>query len=156
MRRMGFWGWLALVLTVIGAINWGLVGLFGFNLVEAIFGAGTLLTSIVYIIVGLAGIGLLVGALAMASASERRNTPVARRSEQLAMGGGRPQGTATRINPVQLQKYLKGVDYPASKTDLLEQAERNGADRNVMETLSALPRDNFDSPNDVSEAIGEM
>ena len=46
---------LALVLVVIGAINWGLIGLFGFNLVTFLFGR-TLLTPIVYILVGLAGI----------------------------------------------------------------------------------------------------
>ncbi len=45
----------ALVLMVIGALNWGLVGLFNFNLVSAIFGDGVL-ADIVYIIVGLAGI----------------------------------------------------------------------------------------------------
>lgn len=45
----------ALVLMVIGAINWGLIGLFGFNLVTALFG-NTFLTPLVYILVGLAGI----------------------------------------------------------------------------------------------------
>jgi|GEM_PF-1073992 len=45
----------ALVLMVIGAINWGLVALFGFNLVTFLFG-DTFLTPLVYILVGLAGI----------------------------------------------------------------------------------------------------
>lgn len=45
----------SLVLMVIGALNWGLIGLFRFNLVAAIFGTGVL-ASIVYVIVGLAGI----------------------------------------------------------------------------------------------------
>ncbi len=52
-----------LALTIIGAINWGLVGLFSFNLVEAILGVDTLLTNVVYTFVGLAGIiniGLLL------------------------------------------------------------------------------------------------
>jgi len=51
-----------LVLTIIGAINWGLVGLLNFNLVDTIFGVGSMLTRIVYSIVGIAGlinIGLL-------------------------------------------------------------------------------------------------
>lgn len=54
---------IALGLVIIGALNWGLVGLFNFNLVEALFGVDTLLTNIVYTFVGLAGvinIGLLV------------------------------------------------------------------------------------------------
>jgi uncharacterized membrane protein YuzA (DUF378 family) len=49
----------ALVLMVIGAINWLLIGLFGFNLITAIFGystAGVVVTRILYILVGLAGI----------------------------------------------------------------------------------------------------
>ncbi len=44
-------GWV----LVIGAINWGLVGLVGMNAVESILGAGSLLTRVVYIVVGLAG-----------------------------------------------------------------------------------------------------
>jgi uncharacterized membrane protein YuzA (DUF378 family) len=48
--------WLALV--VVGALNWGLVGLFEFNLVEEIFGAGTV-ADVIYVIVGLAGLMML-------------------------------------------------------------------------------------------------
>jgi uncharacterized membrane protein YuzA (DUF378 family) len=47
--------WIALILVIVGAINWGLVGLFGFNLVESILNVGTL-TNIVYDLVGLAGL----------------------------------------------------------------------------------------------------
>lgn len=52
-----------LVFTIIGAINWGLIGLLDFNLVSAIFGVDSILTNIIYIIVGVCGIvniGLLV------------------------------------------------------------------------------------------------
>ena len=51
-----------LVLSIIGCINWGLVGLFNFNLVEYLLGDGSLLTRIVYILVmvsGLVNIGIL-------------------------------------------------------------------------------------------------
>ena len=48
--------WLALV--VVGAINWGLVGLFEWNLVEEIFGTGTA-TDVVYVVVGVAGLMML-------------------------------------------------------------------------------------------------
>jgi len=44
---------LTLVLVIVGGLNWGLVGLFGFDLVAAIFGAGTALVRLVYILVGL-------------------------------------------------------------------------------------------------------
>lgn len=47
---------LALILMAVGALNWGLIGFFDFNLVAAIFGAGSLLSRIVYCLVGLSGI----------------------------------------------------------------------------------------------------
>ena len=46
---------IALVFTIIGAINWGLIGLFNFNLVEAVFG-DALFSPIIYMLVGSAGI----------------------------------------------------------------------------------------------------
>ena len=42
-----------LVLVIVGGLNWGLVGLFDFDLVAAIFGAGSVLSRIVYILVGI-------------------------------------------------------------------------------------------------------
>jgi uncharacterized membrane protein YuzA (DUF378 family) len=47
---------IALILVIVGAINWGLVGLFnGFNIVEVLLGTG-MVAKIVYILVGLAGL----------------------------------------------------------------------------------------------------
>ena len=51
-----------LVLSIIGCINWGLIGLFNFNLVEYLLGDGALITRIVYVLVmlsGLINIGIL-------------------------------------------------------------------------------------------------
>ena len=45
-----------LVIAIIGCINWGLVGIFSFNLVEFLFGNATLLTRIVYTLVAISGI----------------------------------------------------------------------------------------------------
>ncbi len=47
---------IALVLIIIGAINWALVGLFDFNLVTSIFGEKTLLTKVIYLVIGISGI----------------------------------------------------------------------------------------------------
>ncbi len=47
---------IALFLVIIGAINWGLIGLFDFNLVDTLFGVDSMLSKIVYILVGLSGI----------------------------------------------------------------------------------------------------
>lgn len=53
--------WAAVALVVIGALNWGLVGLFGFNLVSAIFG-DSILSRIVYVVVAAAGLYLIADA----------------------------------------------------------------------------------------------
>lgn len=47
---------IALVLVIIGAINWGLIGIFGFNLVSAIFGEMSIITRIIYVLVGISGL----------------------------------------------------------------------------------------------------
>lgn len=47
---------LAWILVIIGAINWGLIGFFNWNLVDAIFGVGSVVSRIIYALVGLAGL----------------------------------------------------------------------------------------------------
>ena len=47
---------IALILVIIGAINWGLIGFFEFNLVSEIFGAMSTVSRIIYSLVGLSGI----------------------------------------------------------------------------------------------------
>lgn len=47
---------ICLVIATIGCLNWGLVGIFNFNLVEFLFGNATLLTRITYILVAISGI----------------------------------------------------------------------------------------------------
>ncbi|MGL4848146.1 MAG: DUF378 domain-containing protein [Clostridium sp.] len=46
---------IALVLIIVGALNWGLIGFLGFNLVEFLFGVGIIAT-IVYVLVGISGL----------------------------------------------------------------------------------------------------
>ncbi len=47
---------IALALVIIGAINWGLIGIFNFNLVDTIFGAMSIISRIIYILVGISGL----------------------------------------------------------------------------------------------------
>lgn len=47
---------IALVLIIIGAINWGLVGIFNFNLVDSIFGTMSVISRIIYTLVGISGL----------------------------------------------------------------------------------------------------
>jgi len=50
--------WLALILVIVGGVNWGLVGFFDFNLVDAIFGMGTI-ARIIYALVGLSALWMI-------------------------------------------------------------------------------------------------
>lgn len=51
--------WLAVILAIVGAVNWGLVGLLNLDLVALILGSIPVLAKIVYILVGLAGLYLI-------------------------------------------------------------------------------------------------
>jgi uncharacterized membrane protein YuzA (DUF378 family) len=59
MRKLSIVEWIALVLVIVGALNWGLIGLFGFNLVAALFGEMTAFSKLVYILVGVAAVVML-------------------------------------------------------------------------------------------------
>lgn len=52
---------IACVLVIIGALNWGLVGVAQLNVVEQIFGYATTITRVIYILVGISGLALLAG-----------------------------------------------------------------------------------------------
>lgn len=68
MQKMSALDWVALVLLVVGGLNWGLVGLFQFDLVAAIFGDMSALSRIVYTVVGLCALYVL-GTAAMKSSN---------------------------------------------------------------------------------------
>ncbi|MHB9156073.1 MAG: DUF378 domain-containing protein [Endomicrobiales bacterium] len=59
MKRLNTVDWIALVLCIIGGLNWGLVGAFGFNLVSAVFGEMSALSRLVYVLVGISAIYLI-------------------------------------------------------------------------------------------------
>ncbi len=59
-------------------------------------------------------------------------------------------------SPIQLQKFLGGVDYPAKKADIIKHARDHGADKKVLDTLKSMPGNDFNSPNDISEAFGKL
>ncbi len=61
-----------------------------------------------------------------------------------------------RVNPIQLQKFLKQVDYPATRQELIDAAKKEGADQRVIETLQRLPDREYDGPVGVSKAVGEF
>jgi uncharacterized membrane protein YuzA (DUF378 family) len=62
MKNLNALDWIALILVIVGGLNWGLVGIFGFDLVAWIFASIYVGARIVYILVALAAVYLLVKA----------------------------------------------------------------------------------------------
>jgi Protein of unknown function (DUF2795) len=58
------------------------------------------------------------------------------------------------VNPIDVQKHLKGVSYPASRDDLVSAAESNGAPAEIVSRLRELDRDRFDGPDEVMKDLG--
>jgi predicted outer membrane protein len=66
------------------------------------------------------------------------------------------EDTMPQANPTQVQKYLKGVNYPARKAKLIENAKSMGADDDVCASLKQLLDMNFETSEEVSQAIGTL
>ena len=58
-------------------------------------------------------------------------------------------------NPIQIQKYLKGLEYPVGKDDLVAHAKEQGAPDDVVEALQGLAGDSFEATTDVSKGISQ-
>jgi uncharacterized protein len=59
MNKLNAIDWIAIILLAVGGLNWGLVGIFNFDLVAAIFGDMSVLSRIVYAVVGICAIYVL-------------------------------------------------------------------------------------------------
>ncbi len=59
------------------------------------------------------------------------------------------------FNPIEAQKYLKGVDYPATKQQLIDQARSNGAPEEMIRDLESAGQDEFDGPSAVQQAFSK-
>lgn len=60
-----------------------------------------------------------------------------------------------KVNPIQAQKFLGGMNYPDSKDEIVRRTEQNGADENVPDVLRRIPDRQYDGPNVVSHEISE-
>lgn len=79
------------------------------------------------------------------------------RSQDKRDTGGRASESGSGTpNPVQIQKFLGGIDYPAAKEEILDKARAEGADERVMETLNRIPDRQYDSPVSVSREVGKL
>lgn len=66
------------------------------------------------------------------------------------------QKASSPPNPIQIQKFLGGLDYPVSKQDILDKAKQEGADKKVMDALEQIPEQEYKSPVAVSRAVGQI
>lgn len=57
------------------------------------------------------------------------------------------------VSPIDVQKALGGVDYPAGKADLVDNAESSGAGADVLDAIRGIPDKTYDAPTEVSSAI---
>jgi hypothetical protein len=55
-------------------------------------------------------------------------------------------------SPIDIQKALSGMDYPASKDQIVQHAEQNGADDDVLEALRGIEDREYDGPSGVSSS----
>ncbi len=58
-----------------------------------------------------------------------------------------------KTSPAEVQKFLKGIRFPASKWDLIQHAEDNGAPVHVLDALDAMPDKQYESAADVAKGF---
>lgn len=61
-----------------------------------------------------------------------------------------------KATPIDVQKHLRGLDYPANKEDILQHAREQGADGELMSLLEQLPDREYERPTDISHEIGQL
>jgi hypothetical protein len=59
-----------------------------------------------------------------------------------------------KVSPAEVEKYLKGLDYPAKKADLVHHIRQEM--QQILEMLQQLPDETFQKPTDVAKALGEV
>jgi hypothetical protein len=83
---------------------------------------------------------------------ETREDPAIRGGQK----GGERSLHSEKVSAAQIQVYLKGIDYPATKDEIVQTAEQNDAPENVMKWLRQLPERTYERPNHVEEEFGKM
>ena len=58
-----------------------------------------------------------------------------------------------KTNPIEVQKALRGINYPANRDTVVQQARKNHADRGLVDTFAHLRRDRYNGPNDVEKEV---
>lgn len=58
-------------------------------------------------------------------------------------------------SPANVATYLKGIDYPAKKGDLVQHAKKNGAESEVIDVINRMPEQEYDNMADVMKGYGD-
>lgn len=74
-------------------------------------------------------------------------------SGRKASEGGR--GYLDKVNPAAVERYLRGIAFPATKDDLIEQARDNDAPGDVLKALDMLDDKRYDSVVDITKEVGK-
>ncbi|RJQ36977.1 DUF2795 domain-containing protein [Candidatus Microgenomates bacterium] len=61
-----------------------------------------------------------------------------------------------KVNPIQVQKFLKGMHYPAKKEDIVNKAKELGASEEITFALEKLPEQDYNTPAEVSRQISQI
>jgi uncharacterized membrane protein YuzA (DUF378 family) len=124
---------IALGLALLGAVNWGLVGLLGVDLVAALFGAGTEFARAVYIVIGLAGLAAIPLFGRLGDRTPARREPTLQERDPAFESGKRAPLTATRPRAEEMSA---------------------GRTHTTRAPAADLPRDRADAPVADDAAVG--
>lgn len=61
-----------------------------------------------------------------------------------------------RPNPIEVERHLKGIKFPANREDLIEHARQNDAPEEVLSTLEQMPDREFHNAADVAKGVGQI
>lgn len=81
----------------------------------------------------------------MVSAAERGNKPSAGKT-----------GRAEKASPAPIEKYLKGIDFPSDKENLVKQAKENKAPEDILHILNQFEDKEYESAIDISKEVGRI
>ena len=70
--------------------------------------------------------------------------------------GGQASMGSEKVSAAQIQVYLKGIDYPVSKQQIVEHAKTSNAPENVMSVLRRLPERQYNRPTEIEQEFGKM
>ncbi len=76
--------------------------------------------------------------------------------EERGEKGGEASLHSEKVSAAQLQMYLKGINYPANKSKILDTARKNSAPQNVMSFLNRLPDREYRRPTEIEQEFGKM